>query len=754
MTSDQRLKKHLDTFQGEFLQRIDIINKQLQALSQDLSPELARLKVASIASEARNIKVSAQAIQLNALAELAHQMELAFTNFEQDPGLLSEKIIRDAQEQSAYLCQIMDTCKQSLGQPSDTTETVPTAAIEEKVPTQEPSNPIREQILDTFLNELNEKCQIITEGLLSLEKRSPQEPDFDKILAELFRAAHNIKGAARGVGVLAIGDIAHHLETLFSSLQKKTLNISPDLISRSLKAVDAMQTAMQCFIDNHPLSFDLGQLLTSISGETGQPSPRAPAVVNSAPTSAQEAPTPHRDTGPSPAADSLRVSLKTIERISAYMEDLLVSKIAMENNYVELVHMNASGSQFVKSWKKDSMKFSAGDFFRSPEEFQDFLQQTIKGMINLAHGMERLQKNMSAGINELVVAFNTLQDEVRTLRLIPVATLLRTLPRTVRDLCLSLHKEVNLSLNDNNVSIDNLVLEALKDPINHILRNAIDHGIESPEERERLGKPKQASISITVQQEGSQIIFSITDDGAGINLEKVGKTAVKNNVITAAELEKMTREEVQNLIFRPNFSTADKVTEVSGRGYGLDIVRTNLLALKGNVSFKTEAGLGTTFYLQVPLTLTTERGLIVQCNDEFFAIPIDAVLRVLLIKPEDVLDIEGCQAILLEDQQPVTLFSLAYILHLHLNLVSHNEFRYVVVVKKNFHTIALIVDDVIDEREIVVKPLQTPLTNIPGVIGATLSGNAQIIFVLNSNYLVEEAMHSRTIPATAAKASL
>lgn len=350
-----------------------------------------------------------------------------------------------------------------------------------------------------------------------------------------------------------------------------------------------------------------------------------------------------------------------------------------------------------------------------------------------------IERELRIPISELSILLNALQDEIRTLRLIPVTNQLRYLPRIVRDLAQELNKEVNFEIKSNQVKIDKLILDGLKDPIVHILRNAIDHGIENSEVRLRAGKSPQGNISIEVVQKNNQIVFKIIDDGAGIKTEDVIRSALQKNIITQTELETMKQENIYDLLFRPGFSTRKSATDISGRGIGLDVVRSNLLRLKGQVNVESQTGKGTIFFLQVPLTLATERGLIVMCSSQTFVIVTSAVECVLLLQKKDIVNVEGNPTVLVKEQ-PILLCSLSKVLSLDENKKNLKENFSVVVIKKDEECLALLVDEIIGEREIVLKPLQEPLANIPCVIGATLTGSNQINFVLNSAEIIKRVL--------------
>lgn len=274
-----------------------------------------------------------------------------------------------------------------------------------------------------------------------------------------------------------------------------------------------------------------------------------------------------------------------------------------------------------------------------------------------------MQREMNMSLNEFSLLINALQDEIRTLRLVPVTTQLRYLPRLVRDLAHELNKQVNLEINSNDVKIDKIILDGLKDPLVHLLRNAIDHGIENVGVRKAAGKTAEGNILINVNQEDNQIVFRIIDDGRGIKTEDLIRVALQKNIITQTELENMKEKDIYDLIFRPGFSTREIATDISGRGVGLDVVRSNLLRLKGQVSVNSQPGKGTIFFLKVPLTLATERGLIISCSEQIFVLLTSSIESVMLVKRQEIKNVEGSPAVLVKEQ-PVLLCSLSKLLHL------------------------------------------------------------------------------------------
>ncbi|QMT61775.1 chemotaxis protein CheA [Legionella sp. PC997] len=754
MTPDDEL---LATFSAELESLLTLVTDHLKKMEQSESSDLSPM-MEEISRAGRNIKVSAFSLDADDLGKMAEYIEKLFEpsrnvslelinlGFRAVDGM--REILHDfiekqplSEEHHALLYQLQHAL-------SDAEKTEETQSIEEP-PTSPDSirkptpraldNEFIKKLVETFKLELQENLITITDGLLQLEKGTLSAEESKSLLEELFRIAHNIKGSSRGIGALDVGEIAHHIETLFAAIQKKSIRISSSLINLCLQSIDYMNEAMQCFSEQKPLSFDLKNHLLQLEHHTELSSEEMSLSESSAEfTMVKKAPLSPEGQVKTTEFESIRVSLQNLDRVSVYTEEIQAIKIVIEEYYNKLTKMNFKIENLVQAWKKSKTNLHV--FTQEKEEPEDSLFSTSFLELSEIHNSTRLmQREMRIPVSELSILLNALQDEIRTLRLIPVTTQLRYLPRIVRDLAHELNKQVNLEINTNDVKIDKMILDGLKDPIVHLLRNAIDHGIEPTEVRKAASKSSQGNIRINVNQEDNQIVFKIIDDGAGIKTDDVIRIALQKKIITQSELENIKKEDIYELIFRPGFSTREIATDISGRGVGLDVVRSNLLRLKGQVSIESQPGKGTTFFLRVPLTLSTERGLTVACNEQIFVILTNSVETIMLLKEQDIMIVEGSPSVLV-NEQPVLLCSLSKVLQLGENKQNKREHNSVVVIKKNGDRIALLVDEIIGEREIVLKPLQEPLIHIPCVIGATLTGSNQINFVLNSAEIIRKML--------------
>ncbi|CAM2732420.1 chemotaxis histidine kinase [Legionella steigerwaltii] len=757
---DHLLKELLETFSTELESLLTVITDNLKKIEGGESMDDLSHMMEEISRAGRNIKVSALSVGINDLGNMAELVEKLFApsqkassevinlTFRAVDGMreilhdfIEKRPLSTAHDELLHQLQYALIYKEK--EESPISEEKPALPMEDMASEIAPSsdNEFIKKIVETFKTELQENLITITDGLLQLEKGTKSEQDFQDVLEEIFRVAHNIKGSSRGIGAHDVGEIAHHLETLFAAIQKKSIKISSELINLCLQSIDYMNEAMQCYSERKPLSFDLKKHLAQLKQYTElatQEISSIPELYEQQISGPQKVPSTQEIQAKISEFESIRVSLQNLDSVSFYTDEIQTIKISIEEYYFNLTKMNFKIDDLLLSWKKNRAYFKT--LAEDKSEPIDYLFSTnYAELAEINNSIHLMQRELYLSINELSLLLNALQDEIRTLRLIPVSTQLRYLPRVVRDLAHELNKQVNLEINSNDVKIDKIILDGLKDPIMHLLRNAIDHGIETTEIRKATGKSPQGNIYIKVNQEDNHIVFKIIDDGAGIRTEDVIRIALQKNLITQSEPGNMKKEDIYELIFRPGFSTREIATDISGRGIGLDAVRSNLLRLKGQVSVESQLGKGTTFYLKVPLTLATERGLIISSCNRTFVLLTNSVESVILLKKQDIINVEGIPSVLVKEQ-PVLLCSLSKALHLDEKKNNLKEHISVVVIKNNGEQIALLVDEIIGEREIVLKPLQEPLTNIPCIIGATLTGSNQINFVLNSSEIIKRML--------------
>ena len=423
--------------------------------------------------------------------------------------------------------------------------------------------------------------------------------------------------------------------------------------------------------------------------------------------------------------------------------ELLVAGLKVDQRLKDVEEI----SHCVEDWNREWLKIRAAhsqllhddglEEIRPLLRFLDLNQERLK---TIAVRVGDLRRGFSRDALHLSRVTSDLGEEVMKVRMLPVSTVFDLLPRLVRDLAREKGKEVNLQVEGGETELDRKVLEEIKAPLIHILRNAVDHGIETPEERERAGKPRAGTITLKAFQKGNSIVIEVSEDGAGINVNKVKKAALKAGIIGADETETISDDEAMRLIFVSGLSTSSIITDITGRGVGMDVVRKNVESLHGHVDVDSTPGQGTKMTLVLPLTLATTQELLVQVGDQIYGIPISSVERIQRISPQDISTVEGKEAIVVDDE-PISLVYLSDVLELgrQKEEVRPDQKMPVVILSAGRKRIAFLVDGVVGQQESVVKSLGKQLSRVRNVAGATILGTGQVIMTLNSSDLVKSA---------------
>ncbi len=424
------------------------------------------------------------------------------------------------------------------------------------------------------------------------------------------------------------------------------------------------------------------------------PEPAPAQEPTSKPAVAEQKPTPKKE-APKPAPKKKKEESETIridiDRVSTLMN--LVGELVLDRNRIVKLTSRFQGNC---------------DDIEAIEE----LNEAIAGM--------------SRSVSDL-------QEVVMKLRMQPVKRIFSKFPRIVRDLAKKVGKKINLELEGEDTEIDRSILNQLEDPLIHLVRNSIDHGIEPPEERIAKDKPEAGTIVLSALQEGDRIIVSIEDDGRGIDAEKVKKKAIERGLITPEQAEQMSDKEAYELIFLPGFSTVDKVSDLSGRGVGMDVVANVIHSLRGAIEIDSEPGEGTKITMKLPLTVAIIRTLMVGVGDRIFAIPLFSVVEIIKYRPEDIKDVGTYKSLMLRDE--VYLF-------FHLNelfdMEGGHENKFVIIINIGEKNIAVAVDDLYGEEEIVIKPLGEMLKDVEGIAGATITGDGKVVLILDIKSLIND----------------
>ena len=533
-----------------------------------------------------------------------------------------------------------------------------------------------DEIVAEFLVESYESLDRLDRDLLALER----DPHARDVLASIFRTMHTIKGTCGFLGFVKLERIAHAAESLLAGLRDGSMSITPqtagvllatgDVLRLILRQIEASGTDGE---DDHDALVDeLGRL------REAPPDPAAPPAAAAQPASRPPRMRHGRGAGIRTAVTdtTVRVDVSLLDRLMTLVGELVLAR----NHLVEMASDRADPA-----------------------------------LTSATQSVDRITAE--------------LQEGVMKTRLQPIRTAWGTFPRVARDLAVALDKRVRIETDGDDTELDRSIIEAIKDPLTHIVRNAVDHGIEGPEVRVAAGKPDEGVVLVRAYHEGGQVTIEVADDGAGIDLDAVRAKAVETASMTPEEADRMSEREAIDLLFLPGFSTADHVTEVSGRGVGMDVVRTNIERIGGSIDISSRRGEGTTFKIRIPLTLAIIPVLIATSGEERFAIPQANLLEVVGVVPGSIETLHEVPVYRLRDRL-LPVVSLAHELDLERDEEAPAG-RFLAVLQADDRRFGLLVDGLSDPSEIVVKPLGPQLHGLEVYAGATILGNGRVGLILD-----------------------
>lgn len=452
-----------------------------------------------------------------------------------------------------------------------------------------------------------------------------------------------------------------------------------------------------------------------------------------------------KDTKHERQSSFLRVESDRIDDMMNQVGELVTNKSSYEQydddltSYTKIIEY---GINDIRKYYKDSVIqiLRKLEYYVNKKEIKDLRNSYLDGFNSKLIDMVKMEEDLKETLDKfrnsyqlLTRVTNDLQETVMKIRMLPIAQTFNRFPRLIRDLSRDLGKEVKLEMSGEETELDKSVIEVLVDPLIHIVRNAMDHGIEMPEEREKAGKPRVGTISLSASHNGNLIVIKISDDGKGMSPQKIFENAIKKGLVSADA--KLTEKQMLEYIFAPGFSTATKVTNLSGRGVGMDVVKKSLDKINGTVGIETELGKGSTFFLRIPLTVAIIQALIVDAEKEYYAIPINSISETLKIGVEDIQNLEGTEVIKIREDV-INVLSVKELFKLPTRYESHIKSYYAVILASEDKKVALLVNNLIGEQDIVIKTLKYKVTRVEGISGATILGDGTVSFILDIQTIV------------------
>ena len=575
------------------------------------------------------------------------------------------------------------------------------------------------EIVESFVVETHEIFEELDNDLLQLEQR----PDDRELIDTIFRAVHTVKGTSGFLSLEQLSFLTHHFEDVLNKLRRSEIDFHASMMDVMFAAFDEMKVLLQQVIDRQLVTLDLDALvgqLKAISDGSFEAGKAAPKEAEKAAPEAKAAEKPAKaEAKPAPEPKKKETAPKAAEAKQA----VSASRKPTDTIRVEVQRL-------------DSLMDLVGELVLG----RNRLLQLVSDMKS-TDDTDELLRELSETNAQVDFITTELQTAVMHTRMVQIGRVFNKFPRVVRDLAKEFGKEIDLIIEGEETELDKSLVEEISDPLVHLVRNAADHGLELPEVREAAGKPRRGRMSLAAAHEGNHVVIEIEDDGAGIDVERVKKKAIERGLVTEKEAAEMTDSRAFELLFRAGFSTAKKVSKVSGRGVGMDVVKTNISRLNGTINITSTPGQGSRFTLKLPLTLAIIQSLLVRVGVETFAIPLHSVIEVVGLHDEDISTIRGREVITLREQV-LPLMRIGEVLDVD-GYTPDKTRTFAVIVGIAHHRLGLVVDALTGQKEIVIKPLGNYLKKVAGVAGSTIMGDGRVIMILDVGELVRMEKNKR-----------
>lgn len=621
------------------------------------------------------------------------------------------------------------------------------------------------RLLATYKIEAQEHLQVMSAGMLDYES-STDDTKKNELIEDIFRAAHSLKGASRAVNLTEVEAMCKNLEYIFSALKRGDLKTSPALFDTLHKAFDSISLFLSTDDENQKFQYagDIKKITERLSIDHFQQQLPENSSIQSLHENLKQEPevkiedstSDHPDNHKtaldriSLSSDMIRVSATKLDSLFLQSEQLLAVKLANDQTADELFNMQRNIEQWKREWNKVNNYFrrlksksentiSAKTRDEEDTKFVDFIERNNSLITELNETLKKLTKLTRQNNRTFGGMLTELTDDLKEILMLPYSSLADLFPKLVRDLSRDLNKDVGFEITGAELQADRRILEEIRDPLIHLVRNSIDHGIEIPAERIRKGKDPRGKIKVSVEKlEGNKIRIIFEDDGKGIDIASLKRSAVEKEIITREDARSLKDSEAISLIFHSGISTSRVITDISGHGLGLAIVREKAEKLGGVVDVETETDKGTRFIITLPHTLATFRGIVISCSDRLFVVPVANVEMVLTIDKENLRTIENKETVFINNA-PVSLVFLSDILDLNRKGIGQDGLLNIVLLQASGKIIAMAIDKTLYEQEILVKPFNKQLARVRNISGAAVLGNGKIVPVLNVPDIVKSA---------------
>lgn len=589
------------------------------------------------------------------------------------------------------------------------------------------------RLLATFRIEAREHVDALFSGIAELEKTSDEAAQA-KIVEAVFREAHSLKGAARSVNLAPVEAACQSLESSFAAMKNKQVTLTAELFDGLHQAINSLNELLEL-----PPARKPEMEPAAVPEARSATPPRKENLPPQPPTAARPPRFPPEER--SSVAGTVRIAAEKLDSIFLQAEEMLAAKLLAQQREQELQTLNAMVAAWGKDWAGIRTRHPGfyGAVAKQPQwlELVERNAELIKTLTNQLGAMAKTADQDQRMLGKMV---DDLLEDMKKVLILPFSTLMEVFPRLVRDLARDGGKEIDLEIRGGELDADRRILDEIKDPLVHLIRNCVDHGIEKPEDRERRHKPPRGRIVVAIiPRTGNRVEIDISDDGAGIDTARVKATAERLGFLSKEDALRLDEREALELIYRSGISTSPIITEISGRGLGLAIVREKVDKLGGSVSVETRPDAGTAFRIVLPLTLATYRGINVRVGEQSFVLPTSHVEQTVRIGRANVQSVENRATVRIGDET-LSLAWLADVLGIPGRSPDNDLFLQVAVLAANGRRIAFAVDEVLNEQEVLVKNLGRQLSRVRNIAAATILGSGKAVPILNVADLMKSAL--------------
>lgn len=599
------------------------------------------------------------------------------------------------------------------------------------------------EIVESFLVETKEILERLDSDLIIFEKNSEDA----ELVNQIFRAFHTIKGTSGFLGLNKLTKVTHRCEDILNKIRKNEAKLNPPIMDAILLSYDTIK--------------DLINSIELHKNESTEVEPVIEVLEKVINTLNQGLIPEEQGEDTLPDIKDFQTEIKAIEEekiveISEVVPEIK-SEPVIEEIKVEPVKLASVKAEPIKPKPKAEIHVETAPEAKKADNTIRVSIERLNDLLNIASelvlGRNRLaqvnsevaleyegtkiSRDLSEIAKQLDFMTNELQLIVMKVRLVKIGKVFNRFPRLVRDLLKESKKDAKLIIKGEDTELDKTLIEEINDPLVHLIRNSIDHGIESPEDRIKLGKNPSGTITLSAEQEGNNIIIYIEDDGKGIDPEKIKEKAVQKGIISKEKAKEMTIQEAFNIIFAPGFSTAEKVTNISGRGVGMDVVKTNVTKLRGLINIESNVNLGTKIIIKLPITLAIIQGMIVTVGSESVVIPLNSILEVVRVSYDNIYTINQ-QEVIRVRESILPLIEIGELIYRKDFAITKKEWQYVVVVGIAEKRFGIKVDALVGQKEIVIKSLGSYLGDVDGIAGSTIMGDGSVLMILDLNEIINK----------------